>query len=361
MVVGPTPALRTPRATSSGCRPSGRRLDFALTSQDGATVALRDFRGRVLAVAFIYTSCPDVCPLLTEKMAQVQDELGPDFGPRVAFVSITVDPENDTPAALKAYAESHGANLAGWSFLTGAPPVISEVAQRYGVAVIAHRRWAGGAHLADHAGGQAWHDACPISRLPVRPRGVPARSYGAAARALTRIRDRVVDTVSRLPARVQTKLLVAFLAMAALLMLMGAVGLQALHGVNRQTEELIRLQRKIAAFRQVQHDTTAQLYGVTSALLAPDEQVLQATLRQLTQFGYDLDRLQYVASDEVELLARVRGDYDRFIAIVTRVVELAGAGRVGRGAHRCSATRPGHWPTAWSASPTSWSISPRRR
>ena len=145
---------------------------------------------------------------------------------------------------------------------------------------------------------------------------------------MTRIRDRVVDTVSRLPARVQTKLLVAFLAMAALLMLMGAVGLQALHGVNRQTEELIRLQRKIAAFRQVQHDTTAQLYGVTSALLAPDEQVLQATLRQLTQFGYDLDRLQYVASDEVELLARVRGDYDRFIAIVTRVVELAGAGQV---------------------------------
>ena len=62
-------------------------------------------------------------------MAQVQDELGPDFGPRVAFVSITVDPENDTPAALKAYAESHGANLAGWSFLTGAPPMISEVAQ----------------------------------------------------------------------------------------------------------------------------------------------------------------------------------------------------------------------------------------
>ena len=145
---------------------------------------------------------------------------------------------------------------------------------------------------------------------------------------MTRLRDRIVETVSRLPARVQTKLLAAFLVMAGLLMLVGAVGLQALHGVNRQTEELIRLQHKIAAFRQVQHDTTAQLYGVTSALLAPDEVVLQAVLRQLTQFGYDLDRLQYVASDEVELLARVRGDYDRFIAIVTRVVELAGGGKV---------------------------------
>ena len=119
----------------------GPAPDSRSISQDGATVALRDFRGRVLAVAFIYTSCPDICPLLTEKMAQVQDELGPDFGPRVAFVSITVDPENDTPAALKAYAESHGADLAGWSFLTGAAPVVDDVVKRYGVAVT---RTAGG-------------------------------------------------------------------------------------------------------------------------------------------------------------------------------------------------------------------------
>jgi protein SCO1/2 len=113
----------------------GPAPDFSLASQDGATVALRGFAGRVLAVAFIYTSCPDICPLLTDKMAQVQDELGPDFGPRVAFVSITVDPENDTPAALGAYAESRGANPKGWSFLTGAPSVVGDVAKRYGVAV----------------------------------------------------------------------------------------------------------------------------------------------------------------------------------------------------------------------------------
>ena len=98
--------------------------------------------------------------------------------------------------------------------------------------------------------------------------------------------------------------------------------------------------------------TTAQLYGVTSALLVPDEQVLQAKLRQLTQLGYDLDRLQYVASDEVELLARVRVDYDRFIAIVIGVVELAGTDGSPRRA-RCSATRRGPWRTASSATPTS--------
>ena len=54
----------------------GRAPDFALTSQDGATVALRDFKDRVVAVAFIYTSCPDVCPLLTDKMVQCRTRSG---------------------------------------------------------------------------------------------------------------------------------------------------------------------------------------------------------------------------------------------------------------------------------------------
>ena len=113
----------------------GAAPDFALTSQDGKEVRLEDFRGKVVAVAFIYASCPDVCPLLTDKMARVQDELGPDFGTKVAFLSITVDPERDTPEVLKGYAEAFDADLAGWSFLTGTPAAVREVAQRYGVAV----------------------------------------------------------------------------------------------------------------------------------------------------------------------------------------------------------------------------------
>ena len=113
----------------------GAAHDFALTSQDGKEVRLEDFRGRVVAVAFIYASCPDVCPLLTDKMARVQDELGPAFGKEVAFLSITVDPERDTPEVLKGYADAFDADLAGWSFLTGTPAAVREVAQRYGVAV----------------------------------------------------------------------------------------------------------------------------------------------------------------------------------------------------------------------------------
>jgi CHASE3 domain sensor protein len=143
-----------------------------------------------------------------------------------------------------------------------------------------------------------------------------------------RLRNLAVETISRVPARVQTKLLVAFLAMVALLILLGAVGLRVLSGMNERTEQLIELQRKITAYRHVQHDTTRQLYGVASALLSPDQRALDSVLRQLSQFGYDLDRLQYVAQDEADLLAEVRADYDRLIEIVTDAVERAGAGQV---------------------------------
>ena len=105
---------------------------FALTSQDGKPVAVADLRGKVVAVAFIYTECPDICPMLTQKMVQVQDELGADFGAKVAFVSISLDPEHDTPAVLKDYAQFWGAKP-GWSFLTGSPEAVRDVTRRYGV------------------------------------------------------------------------------------------------------------------------------------------------------------------------------------------------------------------------------------
>jgi protein SCO1 len=113
----------------------GAAPDFTLTSQDGAPATLRELRGKVVAVTFIYTSCPDVCPMLSDKLARVQDELGPDFGTKVAFLSITVDPEHDTPEVLKEYAELLDADLGGWTFLTGTQAAVREVARQYGVAV----------------------------------------------------------------------------------------------------------------------------------------------------------------------------------------------------------------------------------
>lgn len=106
---------------------------FTLTSQDGKSVALADLRGKVLAVTFIYTGCPDICPLVTQKMVDVQNALGAAFGAKIAFVSITLDPEHDTPAVLKDYAQSWGAKPNGWMFLTGSPAAVRDVTRRYGV------------------------------------------------------------------------------------------------------------------------------------------------------------------------------------------------------------------------------------
>ena len=112
------------------------------------------------------------------------------------------------------------------------------------------------------------------------------------------VTNRLVGWVARLPARVQTKLLIAFLSIVGMLIVLGAVGLQVLSGVNDQTNELIKLQRRIAAYRQVQHDTTTQLYSISTALLLQDDRMLDAALRQLNQFGYDLDRMEFVGESE---------------------------------------------------------------
>jgi protein SCO1 len=106
---------------------------FSLTTQAGARLTLQDLRGKVVAVTFIYASCTDTCPLLTAKLVGLQARLGTDFGAKVFFVAITVDPERDTPPVLQRYAQAHGANLAGWAFLTGTPAAIQQVARHYGI------------------------------------------------------------------------------------------------------------------------------------------------------------------------------------------------------------------------------------
>jgi signal transduction histidine kinase len=139
------------------------------------------------------------------------------------------------------------------------------------------------------------------------------------------------DAVARAPFSIYTKLLAAFLGIAGLLIIVSAVGVVELEQVNQRAGDLVKIQRKIAAYRQLQHDTTAQLYSVASALLVAEEKTLDATLRQLNQFGYDLDRLQFVGQDEVEIVARVRKDYEAFIAVVAEVIELIRAGKVAQG------------------------------
>ena len=111
----------------------GPAPEFTLTAQDGRRLSLGALRGKVLAITFIYATCADTCPMLTAKMARIQDRLGGDFGSKVYFLSVTVDPDRDTPTVLNQYAKRHGANSAGWAFLTGTREEIREVAKKYGI------------------------------------------------------------------------------------------------------------------------------------------------------------------------------------------------------------------------------------
>jgi cytochrome c2 len=80
---------------------------------------------------FIYTSCTDICPITTARMTQIEDELGDAVGRDIFIVSLTVDPEHDTPEKLKAYSKAFGTGP-GWSFVTGKPEDIRAINYRLG-------------------------------------------------------------------------------------------------------------------------------------------------------------------------------------------------------------------------------------
>ena len=103
--------------------------DFELTDQDGAPFGTASLRGKVWIVGFAFTECTTVCPMLTSQMANLERRLAR-HGDDVHLVTITVDPENDTPARLRAYAERHHADLGRWSFLTGAPAQVRDTITR---------------------------------------------------------------------------------------------------------------------------------------------------------------------------------------------------------------------------------------
>jgi protein SCO1 len=102
---------------------------FALVDEDGKPVTDQDFRGRYMLVFFGFTHCPDICPAELQVMAQALDQLG-DKAAEVVPIFITLDPERDTPAAMKAYVESFGPNFIG---LTGSPEAIAAAAKAYRV------------------------------------------------------------------------------------------------------------------------------------------------------------------------------------------------------------------------------------
>jgi len=111
--------------------------DFALASASGRDVRLSDYRGRVVVLWFIYTHCPDICPLHSEKVARIQEMANATpMREAVQFIAITTDPARDTPAVLSDYAGTHGLDPVNTVVLTSgaaAPAATREIAARYGL------------------------------------------------------------------------------------------------------------------------------------------------------------------------------------------------------------------------------------
>ena len=89
-------------------------------------------KGKVVVISFMFTTCNSLCPLTTAHLASVQEQLGDRLGRDVFIISISVDPTNDTPAALKKFAESFQAKP-GWYFLTGEKENVRMVRTKLGI------------------------------------------------------------------------------------------------------------------------------------------------------------------------------------------------------------------------------------
>lgn len=130
----------SPEVVGSSTQPEERVLPelgeapgFELTNQDGDRIELADLRGSVVLMNFIYTSCPDVCQLQNIDLKTVRNLLDETSSSQMVLVSVSFDPEVDTPPVLKNYAEAMGGDIPEWYFLTGSEEEITRVTEDYGV------------------------------------------------------------------------------------------------------------------------------------------------------------------------------------------------------------------------------------
>ena len=127
-------------------KPGDEVPDDPLLDQAGATRRLSDWRGRALAVTFVYTRCPlpDFCPMLDRRFGELQRALSRDarLRDRVHLVSVSFDPAHDTPAVIQAHAKARGADPRTWSYLTGTAAAIDHFTSRFGVSTIADKNTA---------------------------------------------------------------------------------------------------------------------------------------------------------------------------------------------------------------------------
>jgi protein SCO1/2 len=115
--------------------PGERVPDFTLTDHRGQPVSLSSLRGKVVAVTFIYTRCPlpDYCPRIMTNLGELRDRFAARLGKDLALLTVTFDPQYDTPEKLASYAQRYKADVPGWHLLTGSAEAIGRVCSLFGV------------------------------------------------------------------------------------------------------------------------------------------------------------------------------------------------------------------------------------
>jgi protein SCO1/2 len=109
--------------------------DFTLTDGiSGKPLTLSAQQGKVVVLSFLYTHCPDVCPLTADHFRQAQQKLSGDERDRTLFVAVSVDPRQDTPEAVRAFAEDHGL-AKNFAFLIGGAAQLQAVWSKYGIRI----------------------------------------------------------------------------------------------------------------------------------------------------------------------------------------------------------------------------------
>ncbi len=114
--------------------------DFSLTAQNGEPLEFKTLRGKIVLITFLYTTCPDVCPLVTVSMQSVQKDLSPKERESVYLLSVTTDPEIDKPEILKSYGERHQVDFTNWSLLTGNVQQLVLLWKAFGIKVLRKAR-----------------------------------------------------------------------------------------------------------------------------------------------------------------------------------------------------------------------------
>lgn len=127
---------RAANAAKAGPRDAASYFtELELLTQDGRKVRFHSdvLQGRTVLINVVYATCQDACPLITQKLNEVRQHLPPElFGKQVFFVSLTSDPTHDTPQALKAFARKQGADVDGWTFLTGRKENVEHILKKLG-------------------------------------------------------------------------------------------------------------------------------------------------------------------------------------------------------------------------------------